>query len=450
MELTDISRRILGQHWRLIALCMAIAAVVAVLMVPHAATYTASTRLVMDGPDPQTNAETTGISDTVTAIATSPAEISAAMRDAGIRNRDPMTLGSSVAVTSLGQSTVVNLAVSDRNPHVAAALANALAAEVIRTRLAVTRGSASRTMAQLDQQISSIDQRIVNEETAINQLTVSLAAAPTPGQANRLRAQQSAAVRESDLLSQTRASLESQRVSLLSTNALQRSPSIISAATAPDASNSSGVPTDAVLGAFLGLLIGIGIASVIETVRPKLIGGYAVASELEAPLLGTLATEPGEASQVELESLALCVRLAGKKARIPNIRLVPVQEEADLGTFARLLDETWTVSGADGEEGPAPSRAFEAAAVRRERGSSTAYSLEEEAPYGIRAFDPESVLMNGSRIGIVVVSPDRVAKSELAATKHLLRVTPGSVLGVVTYERPRQLGLWGRLTDTKH
>lgn len=257
-----------------------------------------------------------------------------------------------------------------------------------------------------------------------------------------MRAKQTAAVRQADLLNQTRSTLESQRISLLSTNALDRTPSIISAATAPSASNPSGLATDLVLGAFLGLLIGIAIASVIETVRPKLVGSEAVASELHAPLLGTLSTEPGNASPVELGPLALRVRLAGKAAGLPNIRLVPVHEGTDLSMFARWLDQTWSMSGADDGK-DAPSRVREPAAVTREEGSSTV-PLTQEAPYRIRAFDPETVLMNGSHIGVVVVSPDRVAKSTLEAAMHLLRVTPGSVLGVVTYRQPPRPGPWDR------
>lgn len=443
MELTDISRRILGQHWRLIAYCAVIVAAVVVLITPHTNTYTATTRLVMDAPDPQTNAETTGISDTVSAIATSPAEIAAALRDAGIKGRNPATMGNAVAVTSLGQSSIVALSVTDRNPHVAAALANALAAGVIRTRLAVTRGSASQAIAQLDQQLSDANQRIVAETDVVNRLTVSLAAASNPTEANTLRGEQTTAARQLDLLNQTRTALESQRISLLSANALDRTPNIISSAAVPTASNPSGMATYLVLGIFLGLIIGIAIASAIETVRPKLVGSDAVAAELHAPLLGTLSTEPRHASPVELGPLALRVRLAGKAAGLPNIRLVAAHEGTDLATFAQWLDQTWSMSGDDVQQEPAPSRVREPVAAAREEGSSSAV-LTEEAPYRIRQFDPETVLMNGAHIGVVVVSPDRVAKSELDGTKHLLRVTPGSVLGVVTYRRTLRQGAWDR------
>lgn len=440
MELTDISRRILGQHWRLIGLCVVIAVAAVVLVVPHGRTYTASARLVMDAPDPQTNAETTGVADTVSAIATSPSAIAAALRDAGIKHRDPLTVANAVTASSLGQSSVVNLSVSDPNPHVAAALANALGAEVIRARLEVTRGSASRAMAQLDHQISSINQRIAGLDTHIDQLTISLAGAGSAAQVNTLRAQQNEELRQRDLLDQSRASFESQRTSLLSTNALQRSPSIISAATMPATSNASGTKTDLVLGVFLGLIIGIAIAGILETARPQLVGSDAIASEFHAPILGTLSTEPANASPAELEPMALRVRLAAKAAGLPNIRLVAVREESDVSAFAQWLDETWSVSD---EQVPARQPAVKTATQARRR-TSASTPKTAEVPYRIRAFDPQTVLLNGAHIGIVVVSPDRVAKSELSDTMHLLRVTPGSVLGVVTYRQPTRVGLWDR------
>ena len=439
MELTDAARRILGQHWRLIACCMLVAAFAVVLVVPRAPTYTASARLILDAPDPQTSSETTGIADTARAIATSPSEIRAAMRSAGVKDRDPAALGlDSVSVASLGQSAIVDLSVSDRDPRVAAALANALVARVIRTRLAVTRGQAAQVTAGLDQRISSIDRQIVTADSAIGKLTIELAAAKSPTDVNALRALSNESLQQRDLLDQTRSSLESQRISLLSASAVQRYPSVLSAATLPRTADSSGIVTDLVLAIFLGLVVGIGISSVIESLRPKLIGGYAVARELDAPLLGTLSTQPGEASQAEVEPLALRVRLAGKAAGLPNIRIVPVRDGTDLGSLARLLDDRSGVSADDGGLHPASSpSSLEPAVVGREGGASG--PVTTDAPYRIRAFDPESVLMNGARIGLVLVSPDRLAKSELEAATHLLRVAPGQLLGVVTYRELRRL-----------
>jgi capsular polysaccharide biosynthesis protein len=449
MELTDVWRRIVGQHWRLIGACVLVGLVVVALLVSRSPVYMASARLILDVPDPQTNAETAGIADTVSAIAASPSEVAAAMRTAGVRNRDPAAVGrNSVSVASLGQSAVLNLSVSDRDPRVAAALANALAAQVIRTRLAVTRGQASEVTAQLNQRIARVNRQIADLQVGVDRLTIQVAAARSPGDANLLRARQNEAVRQLDLLDQTRSSLESQRVSLLSTSALQRDPQIISPATPPLTRASSGFVPDLVLGAFVGLVIGVGIAGLIETVRPKLIGSDAVAREFDAPLLGRLSTVPAEASEAELGPLALRVRLAGKAAGLPNLRVVPVREGTDLAGFARWLDDRG-VSGDDASVDPSPSRSAPEYVLAGGASSGALapdalpYGIGDAPPYQIRQFDPESALRNGSHMGLVLVSPDRLARSELETVRHLLRVSPGSLLGVVTYRQSRRVGVRG-------
>jgi capsular polysaccharide biosynthesis protein len=454
MELADASRRILLQHWRLIAACMLVAAVVATLALPKSPAYTAAARLVLDVSDPQTNSETVGIADTVKAIATSPSEIALAMREMGVKDRNPAAVSlNSVSVASLGQSAIVDLSVSDRDPRVAAALANALAARVIHTRLEVTRGQASRATNDLDRRISKTNQQIGDAQIAVDRLTIQMA--KSPAAAVGLRARHDEAVRQVDLLNQTRSSLESERVSLLSSSALQRDPQVISPATPPRTKDSSGFVQDLVLGLFLGLIMGVGSASLIETVRPKLVGSDAVARELDAPLLGTLSTEPGEASEAELGPLALRVRLAGRAAGLPNLRLLPVREGTDLDGFARWLndrrvsdpaplgqpavlrpDDWYELEGAHND--PTPSRSTPAfASAGREGGALSTPTTE--APFRIRPFDPESALMNGTHMGLVLVSPDRLATSEIEAVRHLLRVTPGLVLGVVTYRQPRRV-----------
>jgi hypothetical protein len=179
----------------------------------------------------------------------------------------------------------------------------------------------------------------------------------------------------------------------------------------------------------------------METLRPKLIGSGAVARELDAPLLGTLSTEPGEASEAELGPLALRVRLAGKAAGLPNLRLVPVRAGTDLAGFARWLNDR-RVAG--DEEDSEPSRKREYVWVGSEGASSRPVVTDE--PYRIRPFDAESVLMNGGgHMGLVLVSPDHLAKSELEEVRDLLRFTPGELVGVVTYREPRGAGLRDRL-----
>ena len=76
MELNDVARRIVGQHWRLIASAILVGILLAALAhVGDDKTYTASSRLVLGTQDPKTQAEAASIADTAKAIATSPAVV---------------------------------------------------------------------------------------------------------------------------------------------------------------------------------------------------------------------------------------------------------------------------------------------------------------------------------------------------------------------------------------
>src|SRR6476620_4141933 len=138
MELNEAGHRIFLQHWRLIALVLAVCtAGGALLHRGDVTTYTASTRLVLDTQDPQSRTGSTVIGDTARAIATSPYEIQRALDQAGIRGRRPEEVAKHASATPLGTSGVLQLSVSDSSPVIAQRLADALAESVIRTRSSV-------------------------------------------------------------------------------------------------------------------------------------------------------------------------------------------------------------------------------------------------------------------------------------------------------------------------
>jgi len=110
MELHEAARRIVGQHWRLILFLLG--AGLAAVHSGGARTYTASTRLVLDTQDPKTRAESIAIADTAAAIATSPAQVEGALRDAHVAGRDSVKLAKNhVSLRGLGASGVLELSV---------------------------------------------------------------------------------------------------------------------------------------------------------------------------------------------------------------------------------------------------------------------------------------------------------------------------------------------------
>jgi capsular polysaccharide biosynthesis protein len=422
MELHDVTRRIVGRYWWLIALLVVVGAVAAAFWRSGETTYTATTRIVLDTEDPTTRVESSAISDTVKAIATSPAQVRAALRRAHAK-RDAFDVAEHhVSVSGLGSSSVVKISVSDRDKYVAANVANALAARVIETRRQVSSGGVPQEVANLTQRIDAVTAKISRADAAIDRLSVAVANAPTPQLANQLRAQRDAASRQRDFLAQQRSVLESERVSILGTYALRPKPSVISQASVPRSVDASGLWPYAVLGALLGLLLGVGLAALIETVRPTVVGGDALARELDAPLLGTVyGASDGDQPAEELAPVAARVRLAAEAAGVDDVALLPVKADVNVRRLVDSLDAA-SRNGLD-------VVAAEGAARHRSKTRILAADLASPAPVEERR-----------ATGLVLIAPSSLSRADLVDVGHLLRVTPTPLLGLIVYRPARMFG----------
>jgi capsular polysaccharide biosynthesis protein len=452
MELNEAARRIFGTHLRLIAFWVLFGFLAAALL--HAGnerTYTATTRLVLDTPDARDRSDSTAIADTAKAIATSPSEVRGALEDAHITTRDPVDLARHhVSVTALGSSAVLDLSVSDPNRRVAAAVSNTLAARVIQTRVKVSSGKLQQVLTELDRRIGTLNRRIGDLDVKIASLGL------TDAQAR------DAAQRQRDFLAQARGVLEAERVSLLSTDAQRPNPAIISQAPLPTHADSSRLLQDLVLGALLGLVLGIGSAGLIETVRPTFVGGDVLARELDTPLLGALSSEPSERQRQRLVSLiAARLHLAAEGAGVHDVVLLGAGTDMELRGLAERLEavpaEALRAVPDDTELAPAaPADAQGNTLTRR-----SAPLVEDQPRAGdgarpgmrIRAFDIHASLVDGQNgAGIALVSPSTLAKSKLDDVRHLLNATRSPLLGLITYDgtglipSPRRDGT-GRRSD---
>jgi hypothetical protein len=448
MELSDIGRRIFGEHLALILGLVILGAGLGYLLhVGNAGTYTASARLVLDTPDPQTRAQATSIVDTARAIATSTSQVRAALRAAHVTGRDPVDVAKNhVSVTGLGASAILQLSVSDRDRQAAAAIANALASRVIDTRLEVSRG-------QLQQELPRIDTRIEELSVAIARLDVQIdsvnAALVTSGgsSTSALRAKRDAFTKSRDSLAQQRGILESERVDLVSANALRPIPSIISRAAIPTTQDPSRSIADAALGGILGLIVAIAVAGIIETVRPTLVGGPSLARELDTPLLGTLSILPADREdRQDLMPMKVRLRLASEAAGSESIGLLAADRSVDLQYLAEGL-----VDSRDGSKGPSlphsatagPSRAKAADSPSRIEARSTHGAHESRFDQGyldipIRTLSlDDSFSRHPDGMGVVLVSPTALKRSELLDIGQLLKLAPFPLLGLVTYSAPR-------------
>jgi capsular polysaccharide biosynthesis protein len=446
VELNEAVRRILGQYWEVICACVALGiAVAAFAHRDDIAMFTASTRFVLDTQDPKSQQESQAIADTAKAIATSPSQVSGAVSRAHARRREE-AVANRISVQSLGSSGVLQLSASDPSRVLAARLADELTRGVIDQRLGVTRGQFEEAVSQLDRRIDELTRKISSLDRSISSLTVTLASERSPQRANAVRMRRDNRSRQRDLLAQRRSVLESQRAGLLSTYALGPRPSIISRATLSDHADSSGLVPDVVLGALLGLVLGVGLAGLLETLSPTLVGGEAIAGELDAPLLGTLCAGPRGTPDPQVAArVAARVRLAAKGAGRRSAVLLAAPDELDLARLATALDAV--PASAAGDYAPVDALASGAAPVGAAAGDArqatavrpAGKSSSGRARIRIRSFDATSASQatNGSVGGIVVIAPASVKRAKLAGVTHLLRVSPAPLLGVVTYPQSR-------------
>lgn len=457
MELHEAARRIVGQHWRLILFLLLLGAGLAAVHSGGARTYTASTRLVLDTQDPKTRAESIAIADTAAAIATSPAQVEGALRDAHVAGRDSVKLAKNhVSLRGLGASGVLELSVNDRNPRVARAVSNALAGRLIRTRQDLSSGEIEQALTRLDRQIESTNRRIAAADAASDYLDVQAATGSSSNGSGDLRAKRDAAARLRDFLAQQRGVLESERVSLLSTNALRPKPKIISPAALPRHPEPSRLVPDLILGGLLGFLLGAGLAGLLETMRPTLVGSDALAREFDTPLLGTLPSNPDEDDpRQDVAGIAALLRLAAEAAHVDHVGLVGTVPDLDLRRFAERLEEGQaagldTVSAEANDvrlagtvEAPGPGSSLGKARpfAQNQTGGRSSGADRGGSGLRIRSFSLQTASSNnGTSAGIVLVSPSTVMRAELVDVSNLLRVTPVPLLGLIVYKPSRSRG----------
>jgi uncharacterized protein involved in exopolysaccharide biosynthesis len=444
MELNEVVRRIFGQHWRLIVCFIALGiAAPALVHLGDAPTYTASARAVLDARDPESRAEATAIVDTARAIATSPGPVRDALSAAHVTGRDPVEVAKHrVSVRGLGSSGVFQLSVSDRDPRTAAAIANALAAQLIRARLAATQGQTKQVLADLGQQFDDLDARIISLDARIDSLNERLAGAVSSESVDALRAERDRATQLSDSLLQKRAALEVQRNGVLFNDSVRPKATIISRAGPPTAADSSRFLADVVLGALLGLILGLGVAGIIETFRPTLVGGDALAREFRAPLLGKLTQGPDEWEALQdTTGIGMRLRLAAEAAALRKVGLVSIGPQVNVGPLAERLEAASPEEDSElGVAEPELAEPVEAAVSGRPRrvGTGTLTGARARPAVSVRPFDVQNAsLNNGSAGGLILVLPTTVKKSEVMEAGHLLTVSRLPLLGLITYPRRR-------------
>jgi capsular polysaccharide biosynthesis protein len=400
MGLQEVARRVLLGHWVVILVCVVVASAAAgALQIGTSSTYTASTRLVLDAPTPQSLTEATALADTAKAIVTAPSHVIAATKAAGLV-RDPLVVIRNITMDHVGTSGVLQLSVTDSDPAAAAALANALADDLITTRLAVSPVSqqasldsrikaANDQIALLDQQIAALDDQLASLQ--VNPVDSQTAAVRAQILADRISAYNS----ERSSFAQEELQLEAERNSLTSSPSVP-TPAVIDRAVAPTHADPSRLPVELALALVIGLIVGIAISAVLETFGPTLASGEAIAEALGVPLLGWLPDPAGTVPDL--------LKLAARAAEVKVVELIGAGDTPNLSALARSL----------AGPGDAEDREFNVFAA-------------EDVPAPVRKDRP------AAPAGLVLVSSERIRKAALGPVKNRVAISGRPLLGVIVY-----------------
>lgn len=345
MDVNEILLKILRGHWRLLVVCLVLPPlVVGWLVWNEHPTYTSSVRIQGGTVLPGSDTEADAMLNLVKGVATSESVVQAALDAAHVHSLSATDVAANVDVTRLGSSTVDDLTVTGRDRADASAVADALAAQVVSYLNNAGDERTQNLLAGLtDRQKQLIDQRqqIASQlPLKTDPVTVANLAAELAGIDQQL-SDLNSTIRELQLAG-TSASGSSGAAGIVS-------PAISLGAT------SRHLAADIGLAVVAGLVSGLLLATLAETVRPRLPGGSAFAREVGVPLIGSLnLRRRGRAGRMSSRrrrrahpgfehdgpaELLLALRAAATRAQVDRVLLTGPAAPGELAAVAERLDE---------------------------------------------------------------------------------------------------------------
>jgi len=398
VELTEAVQRILRHHVGLILALVGVGLLVPFLMnVGRNDTYVAFARLSIGATDTTNAQQAEALVDTARGIVTSLAQVEAALDEVTVQ-RDPTRVAEvQVDITSIGTSGVLVLSVSDADPDVAAALANALSEQLLASRR-------EQLIDPLEQRLAQVDDDLVAVDVEIDDIQ---AQGQRPGAViDELR------LRLEDLI-QRRRDLQSERQALSESLAATPKPALIDPATVPGVPEPASLAADLMVGGLLGLVVGVAIAAVIEALRPSIVSGNALARVLGVPVLGRLPNSPRQGGRLD-HWLPHHLGLVASGAGVESVRLTGVGPAVDLKDLAKGL-----------QAAVAPQLVVDVVE------SDTGDPRLSVTPGG------KWSQADRERPGLVVVAPEVLPRKALSDLEHLLAITEWPLLGIIVYPRRR-------------
>ena len=315
MTLQEIFHRIVRGHLLVIGICMLVPLLaVVVLQQRQQPAWEGSVRIQVVSAAPVSTTEADAVSSRVLALATTPTLVARALADADLTGDATDVAKHQVTASRLGESPVVDVAVTASSPDRARKLASSLVSQVV-----TFMNNGSRP---------ALDTRIRELNTAINRAdsqrrTLTDLIAVTPSVARR----QALAIRIQAAQDQVN-TLSAQRSALLQTK-LSTDQAVVIDGDNPEVREvaSSLVPRSA-LALVLGLIVGLAVAVLMETLSPRLAGIRSLARALGTPVLGRTDESP--------EVLAATLSMAARRQGVETVVVMGV-DERDAISARRLL-----------------------------------------------------------------------------------------------------------------
>ncbi len=418
MELHEFFARVVVRHGWLLVATVALGVVgAAVFAFASSAKYTATGRLQAASTAPSSETEAAAVSDRVKGIATSDQVLTQAIAAAKL-DRTARLVEPEVSVTRIGSSGVVDISVTDADPHVAVSLAAAL-----------TRG------------VAQWDDRLPHD--VVNPLLSDIDALTKTLQQSHGFLQQDAGV------SNTLADLQAARQQLMTDQASDANTAIVSMPATARAS-ARNLPLVLAIVVLLGLVVGLLLSALHESLYPSFANATSVARSLKVPVLGRLNAGRLGASQVPttvLTAIAARARNEGVR-RVAVTGAVPASEMvAFRRRLAQALADPWyrlpaplpSVNGhgshaADATKSAASWRSESVVAVREQRAAALEREPAEANPAAgslEMVVEPSCYPFDRHDTGVVVVATRFMPVSVVEEVHNACQVIASPILGVV-------------------
>jgi capsular polysaccharide biosynthesis protein len=441
VEIDEVAARLLRQYWVLLIICVAVPVVaVSFLTSRQPAMYASSARIITGSVVPQSSAAADAVASQVEALATGRTAVAQALQSAGADRNLGDFIGNDIAVSGLGSSQVIDLTVTDRSPRVAQKVSRVLAAEVVGSINNVGQSGLRAALTANDQEIVRLSQR--------RAVMAGQSAAQPRNQ--QLQAQLAG-------LDQVIANFTGDRSRLLIQAGTLGLATVIDEPALQSRPESKAAVQKLGLAGLLGLVAGILIASIAETVRPTVPGARRVSRRLGVPALGQLSGADMDGARTPaVGEMALRFRLAAAHADLSTIALVDIDGKRELAALAAGLMQSLQAPSADGGvPGQAGLTGWANGSQRRNpddqptlagvgpsvlvkpRAAVTGNAALQVYPLG------QMNWVAGTRqVGIIVLSGPVARVSRITALEDLSRSSGWPIVGVVGVPRVRRL--WGR------